>query len=66
MMPAAKRASYFLFSTFHSAAPSPRGSTRSQESPGKDMPLACNGRQKVAKNKSKKCQYIEIQYISTF
>ena len=43
MMPAAKRASYFLFCTFHSAAPIPRGSARTQESLGKDMPLACNG-----------------------
>ena len=41
MMPAAKRASYFLFCTFHSAVP--RGSARTQEFPGKDMPLACNG-----------------------
>ena len=43
MMPAAKRASYFFSAPSIALPPSPRGSARSQESPGKDMPLACNG-----------------------
>ncbi len=53
MMPAAKRASYFLFCTFHSAAPSPRGSARTQESPGRDI-LWHVMVVKVAKNKTQK------------
>ena len=65
MMPAAKRASYFLFFTFHSAALGPRGSPRSQEFLGRDILWHVMGK-KSPKIKRKKCQYIDIQYINTF